>query len=183
MKIEALNQHIPNTAEARVSVGCGLDGDEGNECAFHYTINADGLKIYRETDDGTPVGGLDLNNPDLDCLCGVPTADAPSPELRRSVFNIVERELGYGSRLYTGTAAKEELLKCLGEVWNSGAEGTAWVLSTHRASWSELGFQDVAGAESSAAVMVDGLDKRHEGLTWKYTYYPWNGVGLYLVQP
>lgn len=74
MRVDLTNQHDSNSATAVVEVGCGLDGAEGNEPSFTYTINPDGLQIHRMTDNGETVGYQKLSLTELDVICGVGSA-------------------------------------------------------------------------------------------------------------
>lgn len=69
MEIIAQNQEDLNRAKVVVTVGCGLDGDEGNEPTFTYAITPDGVSITRCGEEGQRMGGADLNLDDLSAIC------------------------------------------------------------------------------------------------------------------
>lgn len=94
MEIITKNQEDLNKAKAVITVGCGPDGDEGNEPTFTYAITPDGLSITRCTDDGHTIGGVALGLDDLDALCRVGgiTRDE-STAARARLFPDMEAEL------------------------------------------------------------------------------------------
>lgn len=174
MKIIPENQDDTNTAQVTVIVGCGFDGDEGNEPTYAYRINPDGLSITRDTDDGQIIGGVELNLDDLGALCGVPFEE-PSPKMRRLAAEIIRRAAG--PHVMLGEEASAEFQQRLKQVWSGEAPGKVWGFRGEGFAWVELAPNDFKAADSHEFVTVDGVTKTE---SWKYTYYPAFSFGTYV---
>jgi hypothetical protein len=174
MQITPENQHDSNTAQVTVVVGCGLDGNEGNEPSFSYVINPDGATITRDTDNGQVLGSIKLGLADLNFLCNV-SFDPPSAQLRDVAANVLLQAVRI--QVYLGEEAGFEFRKRLEQVWASPGTGKVWGFSKAGLVWAEL----VPGAFKAAAdcetVTIDGATK--EG-AWKFTYYPQSHFATYL---
>lgn len=174
MQITPKNQQDSNNAEVMVTVGCGLDGAEGNEPSFTYVINPDGVSITRDTDDGQVIGGVDLSVLDLDALCGTPQSE-PGPKLVSAVSRMLEQSVGV--RVYVGEEAKSKLHEYLKQVWKTPGTGKVWGFNPEGFIWTEVGIDDSNALLCREMVTVDGANE-HE--SWKYTYYPALYFGTYV---
>jgi hypothetical protein len=160
MEIIAKNQEDLNKAKAVITVGCGPDGDEGNEPTFTYAITADGLSINRCTDDGQCMGGVDLGLHDLHALCRVGwlTPDEATAA-RARLFPDLEAELPANDQLAADveklrSAALEAVDRNPGMALGSVAPALLRVLEALVVRTSQLQRHESAGCSSSGGMQV-----------------------------
>lgn len=174
MKITPKNQDDTNRAQVTVVVGCGLDGNEGNEPSYTYVINPDGVRITRDTDDGQVIGKVELDLDDLGTICEVPL-EGPSTKMLKLAAAIVRRATG--PRIVLGEEASTEFQQRLKQVWSGDAPGKVWGFRGEGFAWVELAPNDFKAANSHEFITVDGVTETE---SWKYTYYPAFSFGTYV---
>jgi hypothetical protein len=160
MEITTKNQEDLNKAEAVITVGCGLDGDEGNEPTLTYAITPDGLSITRCGEDGQCMGGADLGLNDLHAICRVGWV-TPDEALaaRARLFPDLEAELPDDDALAADveklrSAALEAVDRNPGMALGSFAPALLRVLEALAVRTSQLHRRETADCSNAGGMQV-----------------------------
>lgn len=160
MEIIAKNQEDLNKAQAIITVGCGLDGDEGNEPTFTYSITPDGLSITRCGEEGQCNGGVDLGLDDLHALCRVGwTTPDEALAARARLFPDLEAELPDDDALAADveklrSAALEAVDRNPGMALGNFAPALLRVLDALATRTSQLHQYEAAACSSAGGMQV-----------------------------